>query len=33
MTPALEVANLNKRFGGLPATRDVSLTVMPASGG
>jgi len=27
--PALEVANLNKRFGGLPATRDVSLTVMP----
>jgi branched-chain amino acid transport system ATP-binding protein len=27
--PALEVTNLNKRFGGLPATRDVSLTVMP----
>ncbi|MGE0035327.1 MAG: ABC transporter ATP-binding protein [Xanthobacteraceae bacterium] len=26
--PALEVTNLNKRFGGLPATRDVSLTVM-----
>jgi branched-chain amino acid transport system ATP-binding protein len=23
------VSNLNKRFGGLPATRDVSLTVMP----
>ena len=29
MTPALEVSRLNKRFGGLPATRDVSLTVMP----
>jgi branched-chain amino acid transport system ATP-binding protein len=29
MTPALEVLKLNKRFGGLPATRDVSLTVMP----
>jgi len=28
-TPALEVTRLNKRFGGLPATRDVSLTVMP----
>jgi branched-chain amino acid transport system ATP-binding protein len=28
-TPALELAHLNKRFGGLPATRDVSLTVMP----
>ena len=27
--PALEVARLNKRFGGLPATKDVSLTVMP----
>jgi branched-chain amino acid transport system ATP-binding protein len=27
--PALEVAHLQKRFGGLPATRDVSLTVMP----
>jgi branched-chain amino acid transport system ATP-binding protein len=27
--PALEVRGLNKRFGGLPATRDVSLTVMP----
>ena len=27
--PALEVTGLNKRFGGLPATRDVSLTVMP----
>ena len=27
--PALEVRDLNKRFGGLPATRDVSLTVMP----
>jgi hypothetical protein len=22
MTPALEVTNLNKRFGGLPATRE-----------
>jgi len=29
MTPALEVTRLQKRFGGLPATRDVSLTVMP----
>ena len=29
MTPALEVLGLNKRFGGLPATKDVSLTVMP----
>ena len=29
MTPALEVSSLSKRFGGLPATRDVSLTVMP----
>jgi branched-chain amino acid transport system ATP-binding protein len=28
-TPALEVSRLNKRFGGLPATRDVSLQVMP----
>jgi branched-chain amino acid transport system ATP-binding protein len=28
-TPALEVARLNKRFGGLPATKEVSLTVMP----
>ena len=28
-TPALEVTRLQKRFGGLPATRDVSLTVMP----
>ena len=27
-TPALEVTGLNKRFGGLPATREVSLTVM-----
>src|SRR5262249_31316186 len=27
--PALEVAHLSKRFGGLPATRDVSLRVMP----
>jgi branched-chain amino acid transport system ATP-binding protein len=29
MTPALEVTGLNKRFGGLPATRNVSLSVMP----
>jgi branched-chain amino acid transport system ATP-binding protein len=29
MTPALEVSGLNKRFGGLPATREVSLSVMP----
>ena len=28
-TPALEVSGLKKRFGGLPATRDVSLSVMP----
>ncbi|HXF89858.1 MAG TPA: ABC transporter ATP-binding protein [Xanthobacteraceae bacterium] len=28
-TPALQVTGLNKRFGGLPATKDVSLTVMP----
>ena len=28
-TPALEIAGLNKHFGGLPATRDVSLRVMP----
>jgi branched-chain amino acid transport system ATP-binding protein len=27
--PALELSRLNKRFGGLPATRDVSLSVMP----
>ena len=27
--PALEVSHLSKRFGGLPATRDVSLKVMP----
>jgi branched-chain amino acid transport system ATP-binding protein len=29
IAPALEVAHLSKRFGGLPATRNVSLTVMP----
>src|SRR5215213_4740610 len=29
MLPALQVTHLKKRFGGLPATRDVSLTVMP----
>ncbi len=28
-TPALEVTGLNKRFGGLPATKDVSFRVMP----
>ena len=27
--PALEVTRLNKRFGGLPATKEVSLSVMP----
>jgi len=27
--PALEIAGLQKRFGGLPATRNVSLSVMP----
>src|SRR5262245_63614829 len=27
--PALQVSALNKRFGGLPATKDISLTVMP----
>jgi branched-chain amino acid transport system ATP-binding protein len=29
IAPALQVSGLNKRFGGLPATKDVSLTVMP----
>jgi branched-chain amino acid transport system ATP-binding protein len=28
-TPALAVAHLSKRFGGLPAAKNVSLTVMP----
>jgi branched-chain amino acid transport system ATP-binding protein len=28
-TPALEVIGLNKHFGGLPATKDVSFQVMP----
>jgi branched-chain amino acid transport system ATP-binding protein len=28
-SPALAVAHLNKRFGGLPATKNISLTVMP----
>src|SRR3984893_4441356 len=27
--PALEVTGLSKRFGGLPATKNVSLSVMP----
>jgi branched-chain amino acid transport system ATP-binding protein len=27
--PALQITELNKRFGGLPATRNVSLSVMP----
>jgi branched-chain amino acid transport system ATP-binding protein len=29
MTPALEIAGLHKRFGGLPATKNVALSVMP----
>ncbi len=29
MAPALELAHLSKRFGGLPATKNVSLSVMP----
>jgi branched-chain amino acid transport system ATP-binding protein len=29
MSAALEIRNLKKAFGGLPATNDVSLTVMP----
>lgn len=29
MTPALELVNLKKSFGGLPAANDVSLGVMP----
>jgi branched-chain amino acid transport system ATP-binding protein len=29
MTPALSVDRLNKRFGGLPATQNVSFSVMP----
>jgi len=29
MTPALEILGLKKSFGGLPATNDVSLAVMP----
>jgi branched-chain amino acid transport system ATP-binding protein len=29
VTPALEIRNLKKSFGGLPATNDVSLSVMP----
>jgi branched-chain amino acid transport system ATP-binding protein len=29
VTAALEVAHLSKRFGGLPATKDISLIVMP----
>jgi branched-chain amino acid transport system ATP-binding protein len=28
-TPALEISHLSKRFGGVAATRDVSLRVMP----
>src|SRR5207245_835694 len=28
MAPALELAHLSKRFGGLPATKNVSLSVM-----
>jgi branched-chain amino acid transport system ATP-binding protein len=29
MTPALQIVGLRKSFGGLPATNDVSLEVMP----
>jgi branched-chain amino acid transport system ATP-binding protein len=29
MTPALAIDGLNKRFGGLPVTKNVSITVMP----
>jgi len=29
MTPALEISGLKKSFGGLPATNNVSLAVMP----
>ena len=29
MTPALEITHLAKRFGGIAATRDVSLRLMP----
>ncbi len=29
MTPALHIQHLKKSFGGLPATNDVSLSVMP----
>ena len=29
MTPALAIQGLSKRFGGLPATKNVSFTVMP----
>ncbi len=29
MTPALHIERLKKSFGGLPATNDVSLQVMP----
>jgi branched-chain amino acid transport system ATP-binding protein len=29
MTPALEIAGLSKRFGGLPATDEVSMRVAP----
>jgi len=29
VTPALEITGLKKAFGGLPATNDVSLAVMP----
>ena len=28
-TPALEIINLNKNFGGLPATQNVSISVQP----
>ena len=29
MTPALSIDNLSKSFGGLPATRNVSIDILP----
>ena len=28
-TPALEIVNLHKQFGGIPATQDICLKIMP----